>query len=96
MSRGAGSSKVPAKLPANVMRLVHSSETVKAEVNQDALAGALLLLADVRAGRFDGFAYVATSSNGEYVGGVKGAAKNRPVYTRGLLRYLDDFIAGRV
>jgi hypothetical protein len=53
----------------------------------------LLVLA--RKGEISGLAFVAQKTNQSFIVEVVGECRARPVYTRGMVRYLDDALARR-
>jgi len=64
-----------------VVRFPGSNDTVRALE---------ALLAEARAGRLIGVAYVAMYGHGEYAVGFDGETRKTPTFTRGMLHLLDD------
>lgn len=58
--------------------------------SRDTVRALEALLADARAGRLIGIAYVAMYGRGEYVVGLEGETRKSPTMTRGMLHLLDD------
>jgi hypothetical protein len=54
------------------------------------------LLAEARAGRLIGFAYVAMHHHQDYKVGMAGETKSSPTFTRGMLHLLDDELAALI
>lgn len=64
-------------------------------VSVDTVAALADLLAQAKAGQVIGLAYAAIKPGGEYQGDITGMAETHPIYTRGLLRVLDDWLSER-
>lgn len=58
--------------------------------SNDAVRALELLLADAKAGRLVGIAYVAMYSHRKYIVDIAGETKRSPTFTRGMLQLLDD------
>ena len=74
---------------APVLRLVPS----KPQQNDDAVNAAYHLLRGAVEGRIVGLAYVSLERNGDHACVVAGECASRPIFTRGLLKALDDAVA---
>lgn len=81
------------KLGAQLLRLV--SPPVPA-VDADTVWILEKLLAEAKAGRCTGLAYVAAMGRRGYVADTHGDARRSPTWTRGALRGLDDKLAARI
>lgn len=64
-----------------------------ARPRSDAILTLEKLLADARAGRLHGIAFVAMYCRREYIVDVVGETRRCPTFTRGMLHVLDDQLA---
>lgn len=86
------------KTSATVLRLVPKA-TPKTSAKGPCLdtAGALAaLLKEAVAGRLSGFCYVAMIPESGFIADVVGECKTNPTFSRGMVRALDDKLAGMV
>lgn len=65
-------------------------------VDRDTLEALERLVSAAKAGRIVGLAYVALHCGPDYSGDVVGRARAHPLFTRGVVRALEDAIAASV
>lgn len=65
---------------------------VKNGVSEETISALKCLLAEAQAGTLVGIAYAAMTKTG-FHSGFAGNVKNSPIFTRGMLRCLDDDLA---
>lgn len=69
---------------------------VQGQVSNETVDALLALLAEARAGRIIGLAYVAIHPRREYSADILGAARQSPTFIRGTLLRLDDHLRSMI
>jgi hypothetical protein len=64
-------------------------------IDVDTVEALKQLLVLARKGEISGVAFVAQKTNQSFIAEAVGECRARPVYTRGMVRYLDDALARR-